>query len=173
MKEHTGPRLTLLQHTFYVMKMEHMCCRIQQAKFSKHTVTHRAIWLWYQLTSQLLIKMHFNSFKSSLFPTPGIISAVFSALQTREEIRWGKMLFISKEAQSFSKLEGGTRNSVPRRQVRSQGANSCYQKQPRLILPDTAQSSFIFDPVGVWSQQHLLQGYSSTHLLNTSLQLSD
>lgn len=78
------------------------------------------------------------------------------------------MLFISKEACSFSRLEGNTRNTVLRRQVRPQGANSCYQRQ---ITSYTLRHCTVkFHLQSSWSlvELHLLQCYSSTYLLNTT-----
>lgn len=150
--EHPGPRLTLLQRI--------LCNKTQRppgAGFSKQSFpsTHQShSSLFYQLMSQLLIETSSNSFMPSICPTPGIISLVFSALQARKELRWGEMVFISKEACSSSKLEGGTRNTVLRRKVRSEGVTSSYQRQSHLALPHSQASSSI--PLGVWLQPHLL-----------------
>lgn len=152
--EHPGPRLTLLQRI--------LCNKTQRppgAGFSKQSFpsthqSHTALCLFYQLMSQLLIETSSNSFMPSICPTPGIISLVFSALQARKELRWGEMVFISKEACSSSKLEGGTRNTVLRRKVRSEGVTSSYQRQSHLALPHSQASSSI--PLGVWLQPQLL-----------------
>lgn len=52
-----------------------------------------------------------------------------------KELRWGEMVFISKEAHSSSKPEDGTRNTVLRRKVRSEGVTSSSQRQSHLALP--------------------------------------
>lgn len=77
------------------------------------------------------------------------------------------MVFISREAHSSSKLEDGTRNTVLRRKVRSEGVTSSSQTQSHLALPHTwahLQSHWESDPNYTY--------YKATPVLNSLTQAS-
>lgn len=88
LKEHTRPRLTLLQHTLYATKNWTHTLQAPAIKVLHENMKWRAIWPFYLLTSQLLIKMRFSSFSCSCFPTLGIVTSVLSTVnQEGDEVR--------------------------------------------------------------------------------------
>lgn len=142
--EHPGPRLTLLQRILCNKTQRPPWCRLQQAKFPKHpSVTQLSVLSADVPTAdrnefQQLYAQHLPHSRDNF---PGVLS---TASQEGAEVRWNG--FISKEACSSSKLEGGTRNTVLRRKVRSEGVTSSYQRQSHLALPHSQASSSITTP---------------------------